>query len=241
MRTRGGRLGWLVRALRVRKRLGPAWLAGLLLAFIACTSAPSRYPGFIPDDLKAVYVFSVMGPATVSRMATRMTGEIIRLLSAQRKVYPVDELPLADGLIEARIERFFLEPLSRSADGKIDRARWCCEVEFSFRDTRRKILLLDRSHLTGVRRVQLVSPPVSDLATVSEEIADELSAWIVDWCLSGKPPHYNSLFGYEDLPEREKEGVLIGKPKVNKDINNDGVDDSLQGLTNRPPFGKDRP
>jgi len=223
---------------------GPGRVAGSVLAcfiFAACATAPSRHPDFVPDDLKAVYVFSVMAPADAGRMAARMTREIVRLLSSQRKVYPVDELPLADGLIEVRVERIFLEPVSRSADGKVDRARWCCEVEFSFRDTRRKSLLLDRSRLIGVRQVQLVTPPVTDLETVSESMADQISAWIVDWCMSGKPPRYNPLFGYEHLPDTDSNGILIGKPRANRDKNNDGIDDALQGLTNETPDGKSSP
>lgn len=203
------------------------------LAVSGCASTPSRHPDFVPETIKSVYVFSVRAPTDARQQAARMTSEMQRLLSVQRKVFPVDELALADGLIEAKIERVFIDPLTRSADGKIDKARWCLDVEFSFKDVKKKTFLLERCKLSGVREIQLMTSPVTDTRKTAEIMADEMAAWIVDWCMSGQPPRYNPLFGYEHLPDTESDGLLIGKPRVNRDKNNDGIDDAQQGYTNQ--------
>ncbi|HOG64995.1 MAG TPA: hypothetical protein PLD82_06110 [Spirochaetota bacterium] len=217
---------------RVVRAANKVALALLTVVLAGCAAAPSRHPDFVPDRIKAVYVFSVMAPRDADRVAKRMTGEMSRLLLGQRKVYPVDQISLADGLIEVRIDRLFLEPVSRNADGKIDKARLICDAVFSFRDRSSRAALLENCRLTGVRKVQLVSQPVSDLQAASDQLADELSTWIIDWCMSGKPPRYNPLFGYEDMPDLDTDGILIGRPRNNRDRNNDGIDDALQGLTN---------
>lgn len=143
------------------------------------------------------------------------------------------QIPADGGVgLEGRIVRLFLQPLTRDATGRIDKARLVLEVQFSLKDLKNGNTLLEDRIQRAVQFVQLQTLPVTDLQQTHDLLVQAVSAKIAFHCLEGRPMDENEMFGHEDKRSDPNSGLLIGKPKNDYDKNNDGVDDRLQGLTN---------
>jgi hypothetical protein len=204
----------------------------LLISANSCGFTANKPAVFIPPHLNDVYVFTFRNDLLHRDLAHNLLDEVEKRLKAVELIRLLEVPAGADGVIEGTLHRLFFQPTVFTPDGRIDQARYCLELDFSFRDLVKDRLLLENEKILVVRVVSLLSPPVSDLVLIQEAMVVEAAERIVRLVTTGMRDDINLMYGYEDQMKVEDDGTLIGKPRRNFDLNNDGIDDRYQTLTN---------
>lgn len=213
-----------------------ALFSGLLLLvtamWAACNYTPHKQATFIPGHISRVYIFNFLNRSKNREIAVKLVRELERVLDTNQEMGSTADLEKADAIIEGTITRLFFQPLTHTRLGDIDKARYYLETVFSFKDIKKQKYLLKDETLGVVRIVNLHSQPVSDLVQSLDDMLEESAKKITQFCTTGIRPDMNAMYGYEDKPQIEDDGTIIGGQRKNYDRNNDGIDDRYQSLTN---------
>lgn len=205
----------------------------LLLCGASCNiSNPYKRSNFIPPHVNTVYVFTFLNETKYPNLQELLRRQLEQEVSKSGAIALGKDLRFADAVLEGKINRFFLQEINRTPAGLIDQARYCLILEFSLKDVKKNEYLMTNQSITVIRKVSLQTPPVDDLNLVRDSMVSNITFNVVRYCTTGERDDFNLLYGFEDKPLIDDDGTLIGKPPANYDVNNDGIDDRLQGLTN---------
>lgn len=205
----------------------------LLLCCQGCSnSGHYRKTAFIPESLSSLYIFSFLNRSGVSELTGKLRLELEIQFMRDGNLAMADTPGLADVALEGEISKLFLQALTRDPTGNIDRARYVLFVKFTLKDIKNGVILLAERTAFAVTFVQLLTVPVTDLRDAREVLVEQISRSVVYYCINGQPADQNRMYGHEDKHPDKNDTLLIGKPRANRDKNNDGVDDRLQNLTN---------
>jgi hypothetical protein len=205
----------------------------LLFGAAACNiSNPYKRSNFIPAHVNTVYVFTFLNETKYPNLQELLRRNLEQEVSRSGAIALGKELRFADAVLEGRINKLFLQEINRTPAGLIDQARYCLVLDFSLKDVKKNEYLMTNQPITVIRKVSLQTPPVDDLNLVRESMVSNITFNVVRYCTTGERDDFNLMYGFEDKPLIDDDGTLIGKPAANYDVNNDGIDDRLQGLTN---------
>jgi outer membrane lipopolysaccharide assembly protein LptE/RlpB len=74
--------------------------------------------GWLPDDVRTVWVPAFINDTPVVGLEQRLTAAVLRELSARRRLKPAPGLEQADALLTGRISGYSLQPVRFDTDGR---------------------------------------------------------------------------------------------------------------------------
>ena len=200
-----------------------------LLTGASCSiTNPYKKTIFIPAHVHSLYVFTFVNETKLPGIQDKIRKELQNYVAGSSKVALSRDLRFADSVLQGTIKKLFIQEINRTAAGRIDKARYCLVVEFSLKDVVRNEMLMTNQSISVIQKIQLQTPPVTDMVMAREQIISNISYRIIRYCTTGERDDFNLMYGFEDKPLIEDDGTLIGKKRANYDRNNDGIDDRLQ-------------
>jgi hypothetical protein len=215
-------------------------LCGIVLFSIiaACVGGGGRKLDFLPPHINTVYFFSFSNESGHPELEPLLRQYLSEEFRAAMPFEIVDRPQDADLVVSGSIRSIFFQALTLTATGAMDKARYYLEMQFSFKDVRTRMLLIEEEPVSALVLINLVSPPVADLEQMRMDMVRAIARHIVHYAKTGRPENVNLMYGYEDQLTDPDGGILIGRERRNLDLDNDGLDDRLQmlhdsdGLTN---------
>lgn len=74
--------------------------------------------GWLPENVRTVWVPAFVNDTNVVGLEQRLTGAVLRELSARRRLTPASSLELADALLVGRVTSYSLQPVQFDAQGR---------------------------------------------------------------------------------------------------------------------------
>jgi len=216
----------------MKKLICFAFIANLIISFGCMIDNPNKKQVFIPTHIKKIYVFNFLNYTKNDRIVSLLHNELENGIAFSSDISLVKMVTVANGTIEGKIKKLFLQAISRLATGEIDEARYVLQVQVSLDDILKQKKLIDGIVITVVEKVRLRTGQVSDLNLVLDAMAKKMASKIVTMFETGEVPDINAMYGYEDRTFENYSGTLIGKERKNYDLNNDGIDDRYQPFVN---------
>ena len=103
------------------RRLAAAAALSLALAALSAGCGYSLVgtgKGSLPENLKTVWVPTFVNDTPVVGVEQKLTGAVLRELSARRRLVPATSLEQADALLVGRVTGFSLQPVTFDSQGR---------------------------------------------------------------------------------------------------------------------------